>query len=125
MFGEAGREGTKFACGWEANPEWVIPYSGLNPLTCRILICLTIVLFPDSPAPENTQRERCDWGLETVAISPATRDAPASCPRADVFRRALAVGGGAGPAARPSQPRAVRSALARRRRAPPGLTQQQ
>lgn len=30
-------------------------YSELNPLTCRIRICFTIVLFPDSPAPE---RER-------------------------------------------------------------------
>lgn len=26
-------------------------HSALKPLTCRILICLTIVLFPDSPAP--------------------------------------------------------------------------
>lgn len=30
-------------------------YSELNPLTCRIRICFTIVLFPDSPAP---RRER-------------------------------------------------------------------
>lgn len=30
-------------------------YSALNPLTCKIRICLTIVLFPDSPAP--TERE--------------------------------------------------------------------
>lgn len=27
-------------------------YSALKPLTCRILICFTMVLFPDSPAPE-------------------------------------------------------------------------
>lgn len=26
-------------------------YSSLNPSTCRILICFTMVLFPDSPAP--------------------------------------------------------------------------
>lgn len=26
-------------------------YSALKPLTCRILICFTMVLFPDSPAP--------------------------------------------------------------------------
>lgn len=32
-------------------------YSGLKPLTCRILICLTIVLFPDSPAPADKQKE--------------------------------------------------------------------
>lgn len=28
-------------------------YSGPNPFTCNILICLTIVDFPDSPAPKN------------------------------------------------------------------------
>lgn len=27
-------------------------YASLKPLTCSILICLTIVLLPDSPAPE-------------------------------------------------------------------------
>lgn len=27
-------------------------YSSLNPFTWSILICLTIVLLPDSPAPE-------------------------------------------------------------------------
>lgn len=42
-------------------------YSELNPFTCKILICLTIVLFPDSPAPEKKKREKktCDvhiWG---------------------------------------------------------------
>jgi hypothetical protein len=26
-------------------------YASLNPFTCNILICLTIVLLPDSPAP--------------------------------------------------------------------------
>lgn len=34
-------------------------YASLKPLTCNILICLTIVLFPDSPAPgKKTQRYR-------------------------------------------------------------------
>ena len=33
-------------------------YSALKPLTCRILICLTIVLFPDSPAPEERDGRR-------------------------------------------------------------------
>lgn len=28
----------------------------LNPLTCKILICLTIVDFPDSPAPKSNNR---------------------------------------------------------------------
>lgn len=28
----------------------------LNPLTCKILICLTIVDFPDSPAPNSNNR---------------------------------------------------------------------
>lgn len=32
-------------------------YSALKPLTCRILICFTMVLFPDSPAPER-KKER-------------------------------------------------------------------
>lgn len=32
-------------------------YSELNPLTCRILICFTIVLFPDSPAPKRERRK--------------------------------------------------------------------
>lgn len=32
-------------------------YSALKPLTCRIRICFTMVLFPDSPAPES-ERER-------------------------------------------------------------------
>lgn len=65
------REVKKFACSLEAKAKWIIPYSGLNPLTCRILICLTIVLFPDSPAPANKQKE-C-WGLwpNAVVISPA------------------------------------------------------
>lgn len=31
-------------------------YSELNPFTCKILICLTIVLFPDSPAPEKEEK---------------------------------------------------------------------
>lgn len=38
-------------------------YSELNPLTCRIRICFTIVLFPDSPAPKRERRkkgEHCD-----------------------------------------------------------------
>lgn len=29
-----------------------ITYSALKPFTCNIRICFTIVLFPDSPAPE-------------------------------------------------------------------------
>lgn len=32
-------------------------YSELNPLTCRIRICFTIVLFPDSPAPKRERRK--------------------------------------------------------------------
>lgn len=31
-------------------------YSALKPLTCNIRICLTIVLFPDSPAPESQKK---------------------------------------------------------------------
>lgn len=31
-------------------------YSALKPFTCSILICLTIVLFPDSPAPKRTKK---------------------------------------------------------------------
>ena len=31
-------------------------YSSLNPFTCNILICFTIVLLPDSPAPSSSNR---------------------------------------------------------------------
>lgn len=31
-------------------------YSALKPLTCNIRICLTIVLFPDSPAPVSKKK---------------------------------------------------------------------
>lgn len=31
-------------------------YSALKPLTCNIRICLTIVLFPDSPAPVSEKK---------------------------------------------------------------------
>lgn len=31
-------------------------YSALKPLTCNIRICLTIVLFPDSPAPGSREK---------------------------------------------------------------------
>lgn len=37
--------------------EIIVTYSDPNPLTCRILICLTMVDLPDSPAPE-THSER-------------------------------------------------------------------
>lgn len=33
-------------------------YASLKPLTCSILICLTIVLLPDSPAPETGGENR-------------------------------------------------------------------
>lgn len=33
-------------------------YSALKPLTCKIRICLTMVLFPDSPAPVEEKREK-------------------------------------------------------------------
>lgn len=32
-------------------------HSALKPLTCRILICFTMVLFPDSPAPSKTDQK--------------------------------------------------------------------
>lgn len=32
-------------------------HSALKPLTCRILICFTMVLFPDSPAPSKTHQK--------------------------------------------------------------------
>lgn len=38
------------------NKENYATYSSLNPLTCNILICFTMVLFPDSPAPETRTR---------------------------------------------------------------------
>lgn len=33
-------------------------HSALKPLTCRILICFTMVLFPDSPAPSNVHPKK-------------------------------------------------------------------
>lgn len=33
-----------------------------KPFTCRILICLTIVDFPDSPAPRNKQKKKSYYG---------------------------------------------------------------
>lgn len=32
-------------------------HSALKPLTCRIFICFTMVLFPDSPAPSKTHHK--------------------------------------------------------------------
>jgi len=42
-------EGTSFFC---LSRKMKKAYSSLNPSTWRILICLTMVLLPDSPAPE-------------------------------------------------------------------------
>lgn len=40
-----------------------VTYSALKPLTWRILICFTIVLFPDSPAPETHIGRSVNWLL--------------------------------------------------------------
>lgn len=39
--------------------------SALKPLTCSIRICLTIVLFPDSPAPNSSSR----WVARYICLS--------------------------------------------------------
>lgn len=39
-----------FSC-WRLTGVLSSTHSALKPLTCRILICFTMVLFPDSPAP--------------------------------------------------------------------------
>lgn len=36
----------------QAKKNEIQTYSSLKPFTCNILICLTIVLLPDSPAPK-------------------------------------------------------------------------
>lgn len=41
-------------------------YSSENPLTCSILICLTMVLLPDSPAPSSSNRWVALEGIEIV-----------------------------------------------------------
>jgi len=49
-------------------------YASLKPLTCSILICLTIVLFPDSPAPETEQKSSMLISLALLLrCYPATR----------------------------------------------------
>jgi len=47
-------------------------YASLKPLTCSILICLTIVLLPDSPAPETggENRQFVNSSLFCVSRSP-------------------------------------------------------
>lgn len=57
-------------------------YSALKPLTCNIRICLTIVLFPDSPAPVSEKKRHGGRGqyyvsakgsfkLDRCAVDPA------------------------------------------------------
>lgn len=45
-------------------------YSALMP-TCNIRICLTIVLFPDSPAPESKKRSQRSVGKSFTKVSKA------------------------------------------------------
>lgn len=47
-------------------------YSALKPLTWRILICFTMVLFPDSPAPERQKSKRNIRYLLTCETRPHT-----------------------------------------------------
>lgn len=47
--------------------SWIFCFfsSALKPLTCSIRICLTIVLFPDSPAPNSSSR----WVARYICLS--------------------------------------------------------
>lgn len=49
-------------------------YSALNPFTCNIRICLTIVLFPDSPAPKTKKKGRKERPLKHLESKPASKD---------------------------------------------------
>ena len=51
--------------------RYCLKSSGVNPLSWMIFICLTIVLFPDSPAPENKKINR--------SLSPSTNQLSFCC----------------------------------------------
>lgn len=57
-------------CVWSQSMKETDTYSALKPFTCNIRICLTIVLFPDSPAPES--RKRTETISQTMLIKSCT-----------------------------------------------------